>query len=239
MKILISPAKNFTYFAVSEKEFSLPIFHSKSKLIEKLINELTDQEFIEVYKIKENKIEQYRAYSSIENKENLLAINSFNGIQYKYLDYSSLTEQQKSFINQNVLILSSLYGIISPLNRIKEYKIDFNNKLNLYHFWDDQISHFFNTNKDEKYLILSSNEYTKLIQNHLKNSQYISVKFVEEIKGKLVSKSTMSKIQRGKMLRWIAQNNINDFEQIKNYTLDNFEFFMQNNNELIFKQKNN
>ncbi|MBW0597263.1 YaaA family protein [Mycoplasma anatis] len=36
------------------------------------------------------------------------------------------------------------------------------------------------------------------------------------------------------MLRWIAQNNLTDFEQIKSYRLDGFIFLKHENNEIVF-----
>ncbi|MBW0595818.1 YaaA family protein [Mycoplasma anatis] len=233
MKIIISPAKTFTKSSVEQHNHSLPIFHSQSKILEDLVSNLSIEEFKQVYKINNSKLQQYHYYNSSENPENLLAIYSFSGIQYKYLAYNTLNQSQKDFINENTLILSSLYGIIKPLNIIKEHKIDFNNNLNLYEFWEPYIKDFFISNED-KYLILSSNEYTKLVEKHLKSENYLKVKFVESHGGKLLAKSTMSKIQRGKMLRWIAQNNLTDFEQIKSYRLDGFIFLKHENNEIVF-----
>ena len=54
------------------------------------------------------------------------AIESFTGDVFKALDINSLSENAKIRLNQNLLIISSLYGLLRPLDIIKNYRLDFN-----------------------------------------------------------------------------------------------------------------
>ncbi|MDI9517816.1 MAG: peroxide stress protein YaaA, partial [Bacillota bacterium] len=84
-----------------------------------------------------------------------------------------------------------------------------NDNKDLYEFWSEKI-----TKKLEADLIinLASNEYSKVI-----NLNKINIIFGELINDKVVEKGTLCKMARGKMVRYMAENNIKDVDSIKNF----------------------
>ena len=59
-------------------------------------------------------------------------------------------------------------------------------------------------------------EYSHSIVPYLKpDDRYIEIVFAEEKNGKLITKGTMAKMARGEMVSWMAQNGIEDPEDIK------------------------
>lgn len=57
------------------------------------------------------------------------AIESFTGVVFKALCYSSLPDEAQEYIDANVRIISSLYGWLRPLDIIKPYRMEFTSRL--------------------------------------------------------------------------------------------------------------
>lgn len=57
------------------------------------------------------------------------ALESFTGEAYRSLDISSFSKEELDRANQNLRIISSVYGILEPLNIIKPYRFEFNKPL--------------------------------------------------------------------------------------------------------------
>lgn len=59
----------------------------------------------------------------------LSAIEAFTGVVFKALDYASLPEKAKERCQDQVRIISSLYGWLRPLDVVKPYRLDFTSRL--------------------------------------------------------------------------------------------------------------
>ncbi len=56
------------------------------------------------------------------------AIEAFTGVVFKSLDYDTLSDTAKSYVNRNVRIISSLYGWLTPQDVIKPYRMEFSSR---------------------------------------------------------------------------------------------------------------
>lgn len=66
---------------------------------------------------------------------------------------------------------------------------------------------------------LASKEYSKSIEKYLTlRDKYITIVFCELSGDKLVTKGTYAKMARGEMVRFMAENSIENPEDIKNLT---------------------
>ena len=73
------------------------------------------------------------------------AIDAYTGVVFKALDYSTLSEADRSQMCRNVRIISSLYGWLRPDDIIKAYRMDYTSRLSpndkaMYAFWRDRVS---------------------------------------------------------------------------------------------------
>ena len=78
----------------------------------------------------------------------------------------------------------------------------------------------YNEIKDKSNVIinLASKEYSKCIEKYLKEDDiFITCSFVEKSNGKFVVKGTYSKIARGEMVRYMTENNIQNYEDLKKF----------------------
>lgn len=57
------------------------------------------------------------------------AIKGFSGVVFDSFDYDGLTENEKEFANNHVIIVSSAYGLLNPDDIIKPYRLDYDVRL--------------------------------------------------------------------------------------------------------------
>ena len=111
-------------------------------------------------------------------------------------------------------------------------KLSFNHFKNLYTYWDVKITDLLNVDIEEnnhKSLInLASNEYYKSIKAKDIKVPIISPEFKDLKDGKYKVISIYAKKARGLMTRFIIQNDLNDYNDIKAFDLDGYYY----NNEL-------
>ena len=162
------------------------------------------------------------------------AVYSFKGDTYTGLDADSLTDRDIIFAQDNVRILSGLYGVLKPLDLMLPYRLEMGTKLengngkNLYEFWGDRlseiISHDLNTHKDKVIINCASNEYFKSINNKALSAKVITPEFKEIKNGKTRMISFFAKQARGMMARFIVENRIEFSEQILDFNMAGYKF---------------
>lgn len=101
------------------------------------------------------------------------AVLAFKGDVYTGLDAGSFNEQDFSFAQKHLRMLSGLYGILKPLDLMQPYRLEMGTKFankrgkDLYAFWGQQLTREINSQleKDDGALVnLASNEYFKSVK---------------------------------------------------------------------------
>ena len=107
---------------------------------------------------------------------------------------------------------------------------------NLYEYWGDIL--YASVIDNSRIIInLASKEYSKCIEKHLTSlDQYITLTFCELSGDKLVTKGTYVKMARGEMVRFIAENNIEDPMDIRKFDRLGYSFRvdLSSDNEYVF-----
>lgn len=151
------------------------------------------------------------------------AILAYDGIAFKYMAPSIFENEQFAYIQQHLRILSALYGVLKPMDGVKPYRLEMMAKVsihhtkNLYEYWGDRL---YQEIQDASGIIinLASKEYAKCIEKYLQEKdQFITITFCEMAGNKLVTKGTYAKMARGEMVRYMAEENIEDPEDIKHF----------------------
>ena len=98
-------------------------------------------------------------------------------------------------------------------------KADIGDAKNLYEFWEDLL--YRSVIDDSRIIInLASKEYSKCIEKYLiSKDRYITITFCEMSGDKMVTKGTYAKMARGEMVRFIAENNIENPAEIQKFRL--------------------
>ena len=235
MKILIPTAKELNKKATPQETLELS---EKSNEIVAEFAKLSASDLAKVYKIKEDKaMEEFSRWQDIKNNtaKSYKALDLFNGLMYRNIDRDNFDEADKEYIEKNVFITTSLYGIIGAYDLIQEHRLDFlqNVKISgesLKNFWrasyDESI-------KDEDFVVsLLSSEFEEVFSKNQKE-KFIKISFMEEKEGKLKVHSTISKKARGKFLTELVKNKVSSIEEMKKIKFDGFEFSKEHSEEKV------
>ena len=235
MKILIPTAKELNKKATPQESFELS--EKSNEIVAEFAN-FSAQDLAKVYKIKEDKaIEEFARWQDIKNNtaKSYKALELFNGLMYRNIDRDNFDEADKKYIEKNVFITTSLYGVIGAYDLIQEHRLDFlqNVKISgesLKNFWrtsyDESV-------KDEDIVVsLLSSEFEEVFSKNQKE-KFIKVSFMEKKEGKLKVHSTISKKARGKFLTELVKNKVSSIEEMKKIKFDGFEFSKEHSEEKV------
>lgn len=203
MKIVLSPSKTKTIadvasndgvvnHAVRDGQFQP---HITQEII-KHVQSLDVTALGKALKLKADKAQAlFDFYQSFEAQPVGCACESYDGIAFKYLDWSNLSDEAKAFGESHLVVLSALYGIVEPNMGVRDYRLDMVDKvgINLYDTWRETVDAYFH--KEDWILNLASKEYAKMV-NHPK---VVTVEFWELRGDRFKQMSTSSKMSRGVM----------------------------------------
>ena len=160
-------------------------------------------------------------------------ISRYSGVMYNAIDYSWKTDNWKHFFEKHFLILSGMYGIISPLDHIWNYKLPIETKW-LYNFWWNKISMKLVELNPDYIVNLLPDSYAKLIwiwkSSKLENLRNIYTNNWTKIININFLKPDFKKIShwvkkiKGEWIKEICEKNIINYEQfwweiIKNWNI--------------------
>lgn len=225
MRIILAPAKKMKVNTDDISFGGFPVFLSETENILEYMTKLSDDELKSIWKCNDRIAqENITRIRNMNLKKNVgPAILAYEGIAYQYMAPIVFENDCFEYVEKNLRILSGFYGVLKPLDGVAPYRLEMQAKVqvggsrNLYDFWGDKL---YKEVRDDSGIIinLASKEYSKIIEKYLtKEDRYINIEFVEEHKGKLVTKGTYAKMARGEMVRFMAENNIENPENIKEF----------------------
>ena len=141
--------------------------------------------------------------------------------------------QDLEWAQENLRILSGLYGLLRPLDLMQAYRLEMGTKLStqqgkdLYEFWGSTITDELNKNFKSAngiLLNLASNEYFKSINKSKINARIITPVFMDYKNDKYKIISFFAKKARGLMTRFVIRNRITDAGQIKDFSEAGYKF---------------
>ena len=242
MKIIISPSKTkkinklpveLKNISIEENDFYPEILYPRitNEIIER-IKMFSVEEIEKKFKLKKDKAEKLlEFYQNYENEKSGNALASYTGVAYKSIGIDTFDIEDFEYLESHLVILSALYGILTPYTNIKEYRLDMTNSIfenkSLYEVWKSSVNEYFE--KEDVILNLASKEYSKLI----KSDNLIDFEFWNDKNGKLKQISTNSKKMRGFTLNYIIKNRITNINNLKDITLNEYIF----NKDMSSKKK--
>ena len=247
MRIILSPAKKMQHDENGLAYQDLPVFLSDAETIKASLKEKSFSELKALWACNDKIIEQnIERLSSMDLREKLTpALLSYDGIAYQYMAPTVFETEMLSYVQEHLRILSGFYGIVRPMDGVTPYRLEMQAKLeidgakNLYDYWGDRL---YRELRDSSGIIvnLASKEYSKCIEKYLQpGDRYISCNFYEEQEGKLVQKGVYCKMARGEMVRFMAENRVEEPEGIKRFSVMGYRFFedLSSEKEYIFVRK--
>ena len=233
MKILIPTAKEMNKKATAYDGLQL---NPNSMEIVNELAKLSVEDLAKVYKIKEDKAtEEFSRWQDINNNtaKSYKALELFNGLMYRNINRDNFDEADKKYIEENVFITTSLYGIIGAYDLIQEHRLDFlqNVKVSgksLKNFW--RASYDESIEDEDLVISLLSSEFEEVFSKK-QREKFIKINFMEEKDGVLKVHSTISKKARGKFLTELVKNKVSSVDEMKKIQFDDFKFIVENSDE--------
>jgi cytoplasmic iron level regulating protein YaaA (DUF328/UPF0246 family) len=169
---------------------------------------------------------------TLENaKQALLA---FKGDVYTGLDAESLGEDDFSYAQDHLRMLSGLYGLLRPLDLMMPYRLEMGTKLanargkDLYAFWGTRTSEWLNEalegQGDDILLNLASTEYFSAVKRSALNARVINTEFRDWKNGQYKIISFYAKKARGMMSRFVIEERINDPAVLKQFDVQGYRY---------------
>ena len=217
MKIIISPAKKMICDADWLAPTRLPPLLSQA---ERLVSHLRTLSLSALQRLlccnDQLAALNYQRYQEMDLRSATTpALLAYQGIQYQYMAPGVLSDAALDYLEQNLYILSGLYGALHPFDAVVPYRLEMQTRLqtpfchSLYDFWGDLIYKEI-VMPGEILINLASKEYAKAILPHLNtNILCITPRFGEWVGKGVVEKGVYVKMARGEMVRFLAEYAIN------------------------------
>ncbi len=175
--------------------------------------------------------EWHQQPSPEEGKRALLA---FQGDVYKGLDAASLDEKGWELAQQELRVLSGLYGLLRPKDLIMPYRMEMSTSLpnekgkDLYSFWGGRLTEHLKeelAGHDQKVLVdLASQEYSKAVDKKALGARVITPKFMERKGNDYKTVAMKAKRARGLMARFMLDQELKDPEGLKAFDREGYLF---------------
>ena len=251
MKIVISPAKSLDLTSeLPTQEATQPLFLEQSAVLNEAIKKQKPSELSKLMSISEKladlnwqRNQDWELPFTLENARP--AVYTFDGDVYTGLNAYNLPAEKIPAMQDSLRILSGLYGLLKPLDLMQAYRLEMGTKFgvngakNLYEFWKPTIAEQLNKElKDnELFVNLASNEYFKAIDTKVLKVPVIAPVFKDWKNDKLKIISFYAKKARGSMSRYLIDNNVENLDQLKGFTVDGYAYseeYTTKENEPVF-----
>ncbi len=256
MLFVLSPAKALDYESAVPDDLphTSPLFAKQSAELIEVLRQQSPQQISQLMNLSDAlaalNVGRYAAWRPRFTAHNSRqAVMAFNGDVYGGLQAGSLTAPQMEWLQSHVCILSGLYGVLRPLDRMQPYRLEMGTALktergtNLYQFWDPQLTDHLNrrlaAEKTPVLVNLASQEYFKAVQRKALKARVIDCVFEDYKSGQYKIISFLAKRARGLMARYAAQQRIGRPAQLEGFNLEGYAHApsVSTPERLVFRRK--
>lgn len=238
MLIILSPAKSLDLSSDYPEHPTVPRFERDAAAIARAADRLSAADLKKIMGISEKLAtlneERYEKFFETETRP---AIRTFAGDVYRGFDVASAEPDVIDYAQDHVRILSGLYGMLRPLDRMRPYRLEMGTswspedgaKGKLTDHWGDKVAKELRKQLREEgsniLLNLASNEYYDVVRGQLpKSLTIVAPDFrVETAKG-LQFQSFAAKVARGTMARWVCDTRTETIEGLKDFDRDGWRY---------------
>ncbi len=247
MLAVVSPAKSLNFeIEIEGPTKTEPRFLGDTALLSKAAARLSRKKLQQMMSISPTladlNYERFQHFVANETPDTAKeAIFAFRGDTYIGFDADTASEEALNFAQDHLRILSGLYGLLRPLDRIQPYRLEMGTKLkyqrkeNLYEFWGTKIAEAINDDSkghaDRTLINLASIEYFSAVKLKSLEGPVVTPQFKEIKDGVAKMIGFTAKRARGMMARYIADNQFNNPSALKSFNVAGYEFREDLSNE--------
>jgi cytoplasmic iron level regulating protein YaaA (DUF328/UPF0246 family) len=238
VKVLLSPAKTLDYEkTLPTQRATTPIFEDEAEQIARKVERLTKKELKDLMSISDKLTElNYQRFKDFsknpDTKVSRPAIFAFAGDVYDGFDAYSLSTDKLDSAQSRVRILSGLYGMLKPLDKIQRYRLEMGTKLgvgragDLYEHWQKKLTEALDEEMDSEELLVNcaSQEYAKAINLDRFKDRLITPIFKDYKNGQLKIISFFAKKARGAMARHLVEQSADNIGAILKFNWEGYAY---------------
>ncbi len=209
-----------------------PLFQKETSLVVSKLQKLSQKQLIKTLEVSDSLGElNYDRYQKWSSTPKRAALWMYAGDVYNGIDAYSMTSPEIERSQQRITIVSGLYGLLRPLDAIQPYRLEMrlpfkvDNKSNLYEYWHNNIKTYLESTRQKVLLLCASQEYAVAITQSLPvGVTTIRPRFMQETDDGLKEKGLFAKYARGKLARWVIDNDIQKREDLEKFAEDGFSY---------------
>lgn len=241
MLVLLSPAKSLDWSAVSvDLPVSEPTLDRDIGVLRRVMQRQGPDDLASLMKLSDKLAalnhDRFQAMTGDPDADaGRPAALAFNGDVYRGLDARTLSADALAWAQDHVAILSGLYGVLRPLDRIEPYRLEMGTRLktrrgaSLYDFWGDRVTREvkrrLDSQDDPAVVDLASREYSRVVDKSALGCRVVTPVFKDITDGRARIISFYAKWARGAMARYIVDHRITELAALEGfntggYTLD-------------------
>lgn len=244
MLFLLSPAKTLDYEspmpAGLARRATMPRYVDEAAALIDTLRRRSVPEIAELMSLSEPlatlNVQRYADWSrEFTARNSRPAALAFNGDVYEGLQAASLGTADWTWAQRHVVILSGLYGLLRPLDRLQPYRLEMGTRLaspggakDLYAYWGDKLAHALNDEQaGEKSPIivnLASQEYSRAALRPALRARVVECVFEEWHGGQWKVISFFAKRARGLMARHAIQQRASTLKALRAFDAEGYAF---------------
>ena len=231
MRIIIAPAKKMRQDDDTIPYKDLPVFLNEAETLMKWMQGRSYTQLKKLWKCNDSIAElNFNRFREMDLHKRLIpAILAYDGIAYQYMAPNVFENNAFSYVEEHLRILSGFYGVLKPMDGVVPYRLEMEAKAdidgkNLYEFWNRKL---YDEVFDESRIIinLASKEYSRCIEKYIEpGDRFITVIFGNRGGDRVIQKGVYVKMARGQMVRLMAENNVQDPEEIKCFDVLGYKY---------------
>lgn len=235
MLAVLSPAKKMNETRSTPLALSAPRLDRDARELIPVAEALSTAELKSLMKLSDALAELNTSrFTDFESQAEHPAALLFDGDTYWGLDAKSLDADALREADGRLRILSGLYGLLRPLDRVRPYRLEMGTKLanprgaDLYQFWGTAIADALREDmaghEEEAVLNLASREYSSAIDRAALDRPVVTATFLQVRDGEARNLGMFAKRARGQLARWVVDNRVDRVEGAKDFAYGGYGF---------------
>ena len=239
MITILSPAKRLLDKPIEGGQYTLPELLEETQILVEKLKNFGVGEIQKLMGVSESIAQlncmRFRDFEIPFNGQNSFpALLGFQGDVYQNMQTDEYEEEDFDFAQKHLRILSGLYGVLRPLDRIFPYRLEMGTPLkndrgrDLYQFWGSRITDAISADlekQQEKILVnLASSEYFRSVKVDQLKGKLLNIHFKENRGGQLKVIGLMAKRARGMMADYIIRNRIEHAKDLQSFQEGGYHF---------------
>lgn len=256
MLFLLSPAKTLDYDTPLRTAHAptLPQFLPQSAELIRILKTRSVDDIAALMHLSqplsELNVARYAAWSPRFTDQNSRpAALAFDGDVYDGLRAPTLSDADLAWAQDHLCILSGLYGVLRPLDRMQPYRLEMGTPLptprgaNLYDYWGDTLAEHLNqrlaADSSPVVVNLASNEYFRAANRKRLKARVVECAFEDWKSGQYKVISFFAKRARGLMARHAVKKRLATPRGLEKFNADGYRFDLAASqpDRLVFRRR--